>query len=162
MWSQPCFDLTRSAIATVRNDGKLELSGGLAVSAAVDPASTGVFILDGGSTLEVAQALGADARISFMTGSELVVDHAALFGENIGTSNYAGSLLQGFRGGATIDVKDFGFAGLTMNYTKGTGLLQLANSAHQAATLDFQNSSFGAGTFHVSGDGASGVLITHS
>jgi hypothetical protein len=151
-----------NTISTVLNDGKLEVSGGLTASAAVDPTSTGVFILDGGSTLEIAQALGADTRISFTTGSELVLDHAALFGENIGTGNYAGSLLRDFGGGSTIDIKDFGSAGLDMSYTKGTGLLQLSNAASQLATLDFQNSSIGAGTFHFSGDGGSGVLITHS
>lgn len=150
-----------NAIATVLNDGKLEVAGGLIASAAVDPASTGVFLLDGGATLELAQALGADARISFMTGSKLVVNHAAAFGQNIGTSNYAGPLLQNF-GCATIDIKDFGFGGLTMSYTKGSGLLQLSNSAHQVATLDFQNSGLGVGTFHVSGDGGSGVLVTHA
>jgi hypothetical protein len=145
----------------VLNDGELEVSGGLAASAAIDPASTGMFILDGGSTLEVAQALGAETSINFTTGSDLVADHAALFGENVGASSYAGSLLQDF-GGSTIDVKDFGITGLTMIYTAGTGLLQLGNSANQMATLDFQNSSVGAGTFHFSGDGGSGVPITHS
>jgi hypothetical protein len=153
---------TNNTISTVLNDGKLEVSGGLTASTAIDPTSTGVFTLGGGSTLEVAQALGADTKISFMTGSELVVDHAASFGQSVGTSNYAGSLLQDFAGGSTIDIKDFGFGGLNMSYTKGTGLLQLSNSGHQVATLDFQNSRLGAGTFHFSGDGGSGVLITHS
>jgi hypothetical protein len=149
-----------STIATVLNDGKLELSGGLTVSSAIDPDSTGVFKLDGGSTLEVAAAIGSGSRMSFASGSELVIDHFGLFGQNVGTSNYTGSLLEMF-GGSTIDLKDFGFAGLESSFSSSSGLLQLTNGASQAATLDFKTSNLGAGTFHFASDESGGVLIKH-
>jgi hypothetical protein len=150
-----------NTIGTVADDGTLNVSGSLTVSAAIDPTSTGLFELAGGSTLEVAAALGISTRMRFDTGSELVIDHAGSFGVNVGTNHYAGSLLEDF-GGATIDIKDFSDTGLSMHYTKGTGLLQLSNSANQVATLDFQNSTLGGGTFHVGYDGSTGVLITHT
>ncbi len=99
--------------------------------------------------------------MSFNTASELVVDDFALFGQNVGTSDYAGSLLKHFSG-STIDLKDFGIAGLHDGFSPSSGLLQLTNSASQMATLDFQTSSLGVGTFHFNSDGSSGVLITHS
>ena len=42
-----------NTIATLLDDGELEVSGGLTVSTAVDPTSTGAFLLDPGSTLAV-------------------------------------------------------------------------------------------------------------
>ena len=149
-----------NTIATVLNDGKLEVSGGLVVSSAIDPNSAGVFKLDGGSTLEVAAALGTAAKVSFASGSDLMVDHFASFGQNVGTDHYAGSLLALF-GGSTVDLKDFGFAGLESSFTPSSGLLQLTNGASQAATLDFQTSSLGGGQFHFADDHNGGVLITH-
>ncbi|MBV8439265.1 MAG: hypothetical protein JO312_01650, partial [Hyphomicrobiales bacterium] len=150
-----------NTIGTVLDDGKLDVTGALTVSTAVDPTSTGAFVLDHGSTLEVAAALGADSTMSFHPGSELLVNDFALFGQNVGTSNYAGSLLEHF-GGSTVDLKDFGIAGLHDAFSASTGLLQLTNSASQMATLDFQTSSLGAGAFHFNSDGSGGVLVTHS
>jgi hypothetical protein len=77
----------------------------------------------------------------------------------VGTSSYAGPLLQNF-GGSTIDLESFSIAGLSMNFS--SGLLQLSNSASQLATLDFQTSSLGIGSFHFNSDGSGGVLITHA
>ncbi len=150
-----------NTIETVLNDGKLDVSGGLAVSTAVDPNSTGLFKLDGSSVLEIAAAIGANSKVGFYTGSELVVDDFTLFGQNVGTSHYAGSLLKDF-GGSTIDLKDFGIAGLQEGFSAGSGLLQLTNSASQMATLAFQTSSLGTGTFHFASDGSSGIFITYS
>lgn len=150
-----------NAIGTVLNNGSLGVAGSLDVSSGIAPASTGLFQLVGPSTLEVAAALGTSSKIRFDTGSDLVVDHFALFGQNVGTNHYAGSLLESF-GGSTIDLKDFGAAGLGASFSNSAGLLQLTNSASQMATLDFQTSSLGAGTFHFNSDGGSGVLITHS
>jgi hypothetical protein len=100
--------------------------------------------------------------MSFLAGSELMIDKTALFGVNVGSSSYAGPQLQNFAAGDTIDLKDFGFAGAALNYDSSTGMLQLSDSAGQAASLGFQASSLGSGIFHVASDGASGVLITHS
>jgi hypothetical protein len=41
-------------------------------------------------------------------------------------------------------------------------VLQLSNGSSQAASLDFQTASLGSGGFHAIGDGATGILITHS
>jgi hypothetical protein len=118
-----------------------------------------VFQLDNGSTLEVARAIGADSKMSFDRGSELLIDDARFFGQNVGTENYAGPLLKDF-GSSTIDLKDFSIDGLHSSFSKGTGLLQLTNSASLVATLDFQ--SLGAGAFHFTSDGSNGILIIHS
>jgi hypothetical protein len=150
-----------NTIGTVVDDGTLDVSGSLTVSTAVSPTSTGLFDLAGGSTVEVAAALGISSKMRFDAGSELVVDNAGLFGENVGTRHYAGTLLEDF-GGATIDIEDFSASGLKMSYSSHTGLLQLTNSASQVATLDFQNSSLGSGTFRFGSDPSGGLLITHA
>jgi hypothetical protein len=143
----------------VLNRGTLLVSGSLDVSTAVDPGSMGVFKLTGGSTLDVASALGISSKMSFEAGSELIVDDAGLFGQNVGSSHYAESLLRDF-GGSTIDIEDFSAIGLTASYSAATGLLQLTNASEQMATLHFQNSSLGGGAFHFSTDNSGGVLIT--
>lgn len=150
-----------NSIATVLNDGKLEVSGGLVVTTAIDPNSTGTFVLDPHATLEVGEALGAQSSIDFNQGSELVVDHFALFGQNVGTASYAGPLLKDF-GGSTIDLEGFGLGGLVDSYSSSSGLLQLTNSAAQVATLDLQPSGLGAGTFSFKSDGSGGTLISHA
>ncbi len=147
-------------IAAVLNDGVLSVSGGLVVSGAIDPDSSGVFKLDSGSTFNVANAIGSDTKISFAAGSELVIDHFGMFGQNVGNGEYAGSLLDKFRN-ATIDLKDFGFGDVKSMFSAASGLLQLTNDAAQAATLDFNASNFGAGAFHFASDGTGGTLITH-
>lgn len=147
-------------IPTVLDMGTLNVAGSLTVSGAIDPSSTGTFILEGGSSLEIAAALGTASAMSFLPGSELVIDNFGSFGVNVGLSTYAGSLLEDF-GGATIDLKGFGLAGLSSSLSP-SGVLQLTNSAAQLASLEFQTSSLGAGTFHFGTDGSGGVLVTHS
>jgi hypothetical protein len=93
-----------NVIGTVLNDGRLKVVGRLTVSGSVAPKSTGVFQLGPASTLEIAAALGTNLKISFGTGSGLVIDHFAMFGRNVGASDYAGSLLTDFEG-STIDLK---------------------------------------------------------
>jgi hypothetical protein len=112
--------------------------------------------------LEVAAALGTQTQMDFLGSSELVIDSAGSFGVNVGTSSYAGPQLQDFAAGDTIDIKSFSAAGATLDYNASTGLLQVSNGASQAASLDFQTSSLGGGIFHAAGDGATGILITHS
>jgi hypothetical protein len=150
-----------NTIATVLNDGQLEVAGGLQVSTAVDPGSTGVFKLAAGSNLEIASAIGINSKVSFDGGSELVVDDFRLLGQDVGTDNCAGPLLKDF-GSSTIDLKDFSIDGLQSSFSKSTGLLQLSNCASQMATLYFQKSGLGAGAFNFTSDGSNGVLITHS
>lgn len=149
-----------NTIGTVLNDASLGVSGSLDVTTAVDPSSKGLFQLDGPSTLEIAAALGTSSKIGFSTGSNLLIDNFKLFGENVGTSGYAGPLLENF-GGSTVDLKDFSIAGLDTSFSASSGLLQLSNSASEFATLGFQTSSLGVGSFHFNSDGSGGVLITH-
>jgi hypothetical protein len=151
-----------NTIASVLDDGTVAVAGSLDVSSAVNPASTGLFDLLGGSTLDVAAALGSRSQMSFAAPSELVVDNAALFGTHVGTNGYAGPLLEDFVSGATIDLRAFSPVGLSESYSSAKGLLQLRDGASQVATLHFQNSSLGGGTFAFNSDGAGGLLITHS
>jgi hypothetical protein len=121
-----------------------------------------VFQIGNNATLEVAADTGSQSQISFLAAGGLVIDRAASFGTNVGTPSYAGPQLQHFVSGDTIDLKDFSFAGATLNFDPTAGLLQLANSSSQAASLSFQTSSLGPGTFQLASDGTSGVLITHA
>jgi hypothetical protein len=92
----------------------------------------------------------------------LTIDNAAAFGVNVGSTSYAGPQLDDFTSGDTIDLKNFAAAGVTLNYNSTSGVLQVANGSSQVASLKFQTTSLGSGTFHETGDGASGILITHS
>jgi hypothetical protein len=92
----------------------------------------------------------------------LVIDNAAAFGTNVGSASYVGPQLDGFVSGDTIDLKNFAAAGVTLNYNASSGVLQVANGSSQVASLKFQTSSLGSGIFHDTGDGAGGILITHS
>src|SRR5262252_3354494 len=147
---------------TVADNGTLTVAGSLAVSTAIDPSSTGVFQIGNNATLEVAADTSTQTHISFLAAGGLVIDNAASFGTNVGTLIYAGPQLENFGSGDTIDLRGFSFAGATLNFDPTAGLLQLSNSASQAASLSFQVSTLGAGTFHLASDGTSGVLITHS
>jgi len=132
------------------------------VSTAVDPNSTGLFELGQGSTSEFAADLGTQNQMAFLTNSKLVIDNTASFGTNVGTSSYAGPQLQDFSAGDTIDLRNVNPSGATINFNSSTGVLQVTDSANQAASLSFQTSSLGTGTFQIASDGASGVLITHA
>jgi hypothetical protein len=147
---------------SVLDNGTLAIAGSLVVSSAVDPSSTGLFQLGSGATFDVAADVGTQSRMSFLASSELLIDNAATFGANVGTSSYTGPQLQNFVSGDTIDLKSFGSAGVTLNYDASTGVLQVASGSSQLASLDFQNSSLGSGAFHAATDGATGILITHS
>jgi uncharacterized repeat protein (TIGR03803 family) len=140
--------------------------GSLDVSSAVDPSSSGIFQLTGNASLKIASILGTGLKIQFLgraPTNKLTLDSAANFGTQIGTASYASPLLESFTAGDTIDLKGIASAGLKLAYTSATGDLQIAGSAGNAlATLAFQNSTLGAGTFHSASDGAGGTLITHS
>jgi hypothetical protein len=152
-----------NSIATATVNGTVAVAGLLNITTAIDPASTGgVFQLEAGGTLTIAAALGAGTKMQFLGSSELVIGNAASFGSNVGLTTYTGSQLQDFGAGDMVDIQNFGTAGLTDIYTKATDLLQISNGASQVATLDFQHTTLGSGSFHIIGDGGSGILITHS
>ena len=147
--------------ATVSNNGTAIIAGSLDVSTAISASSTGLFQLGSGAMLEVAAATGTTTQINFQNStSELIIDNAALFGTNVGTSSYAGPQLQHFFPGDKIDLKSFSSAGVTLNYNASTGVLQVANSANQVASVDFQTSSLGGTTFTAVSDGGNGIIIT--
>ena len=154
-----------NTVATVVNNGTAVIASGgsLDVSSALDPTSTGVFQLQNTSTLELAAALGHNTQIQFLgsTNDELVIDKASAFGTGSGPS-YAGSLLENFAAGDVIDLK--GIAGGGFRYAAASGDLQITASPRgtTVATLLFQNSSLGTGTFHLASDKAGGTLVLHS
>ena len=146
---------------SVLDNGTVSIAGSLDVSTAIDPSSTGLFQLGSGATLEVAAATGTTTQVKFQdSSSELIIDNAASFGTNVGTASYAGPQLQHFVPGDKIDLKTFSSAGATLSYNASTGVLQVSNSAHQVASLDFQASSLGGAAFAATSDGATGSLIT--
>ncbi len=148
------------SVATVSDAGTVAVAGSLAITSAIDPTSSGVFQLGSGSTLETAAALGVTTQIAFLGASTLAADDFAAFGTNVGTSSYAGPQLQDFTAGDQIDLKNFSAAGASPVFDHSTGLLQITNGAAQNASLKFQTSSLGTGTFHIASDGGSGALIS--
>ncbi|MBW0001941.1 MAG: VCBS repeat-containing protein [Hyphomicrobiales bacterium] len=123
-------------------------------------ANTTTSVLDAGS-LDLAGTLNNAATIAFQgSGSQLLIDNASTFGSNVGTPSYTGPQLEDFVSGDKIDLKNISSAGATLSYNATTGLLQITNGASQAATLEFQNSSLGTGTFEAASDGSGGTLIT--
>jgi Bacterial Ig-like domain len=149
-----------NAIANVVDNGALTINGSLNVTSALNAASTGSFDLGAGGVLEVASATGAQTEMDFLGASRLVVDNAALFGTGIGGSSYLGSQLEDFGAGDSIDLHNFSASGATLAYNSSSGLLQLSNGG-ALATLDFQQSTLGGGSFHLAADASgSGLLIT--
>jgi hypothetical protein len=150
-----------NSVATVIDNGAIDLAGPLTVTGSIDPSSKGVLQLNG-NQLEVSAALGTSTQISFLGSGALKIDNVGSFGINVGTTSYAGPILENFQAGDTIDLKTFAGTGVALNYNASTGVLQISNSASQVASLMFQTSSLGSGTFHETADGASGILITHN
>jgi hypothetical protein len=150
-----------STVQTLTNNGTIGVTGALDI-ATIDPASAGMFQLTGGS-LEVAAAIGSATKMQFLgSGSELIVDNAAAFGNQIGTPSATGPLLENFGLGDMVDLKQFAALGSPqLDFNPDSGILQVSNGT-QVADLSFQKSSLGPGSFHARGDGATGVLITHS
>ena len=148
---------------TMLNNGTASIAGSLDVSTAIDASSTGLFQLGSGAALEVAADTDAATQVSFQgSSSELIIDNTASFGTNVGTASYAGPQLENFAPSDKIDLKNFSSAGVTFNYNPLTGVLQVWNSANQAASLDFQTSSLASSSFAAASDGATGIFITDS
>jgi hypothetical protein len=153
-----------NSTGTVTDNGTLTVgsSASLDITGAVDPASTGLFQLSGSSTLEVSADQGTSDQMKFLGAAEVIIDHAASFGTNVGSTSYAGPLIENFGTNDKIDLKDVTLAGAALNYSTATGLLQITDGSTGLATLAFQNSSLGAGTFHIGNDSSGHILLTHS
>jgi hypothetical protein len=156
------------SLPNIIDNGTIAITNGasLAISSALDPSSSGIFQLTGQSTLEIAAALGTNAKIQFLGSAptnKLTIDSAANFGTGVGTAAYKGLLLQDFTAGDVIDLKGIASAGLQLAYTATSGILQVTKSGGgAAASLLFDKSTLGAGSFRVAADGSGGSLITHS
>jgi hypothetical protein len=150
------------AIANVTDNGALAVDGSLDVTSGLNAASSGAFDLGAGGVLEVASATGAKTAMDFLGASQLVVDNAALFGTGVGGTSYSGSQLENFGAGDSIDLHNFSASGATLAYDPSSGLLQLSNGG-ALATLDFQQSTLGGGSFHLATDASgSGLLVTRA
>jgi hypothetical protein len=55
----------------------LAVTGSLHVTKAIDPSSSGIFLLTSGSILDVAKVLGGNERMAFIGSSKLVIDNPA-------------------------------------------------------------------------------------
>jgi Bacterial Ig-like domain len=149
-----------NTIANVTDNGVLTVNGSLNVTSALNPVSTGDFDLGSGGVLEIAAATGAQTEMDFLGASRLVVDNSAQFGTGIGGTSYLGSQLEDFGAGDSIDLHNFSASGAALAYDQSSGLLQLS-SGGALATLDFQQSTLGGGSFHLAADASgSGLLIT--
>ena len=140
-------------IANLIDNGVLNIAGSLAVSTAVNPVSTGAFDLLAGSTFEVAAMAAQNSQVNFQgNAANLVIDNAGSF---------TGPLIENFGSNSSIDIKNVSSTNASFNYSAASGLLQISNSAGQTASLDFQNSTLGTGSFQLAADGHGGVLVTH-
>jgi hypothetical protein len=148
----------------VTNNGDLTIATGgtLDVAASVDPLSSGLFQISANSLLEIAANTGAADRMQFFGAGTLTIDAAAQFGAQVGTTAYAGPLIESFVNGDKIDLKDVLLTGSALDYTSATGLLQITHGGVSVATLAFETSSLGAGGFHTANDGTGHLLLTHS
>jgi len=135
-----------NTIGTVVDNGTIGVSGSLDVSSAVDPSSSGLFLLNVGSTLEIAAALGTSTQMSFNSGSTVDVDHAASFGLGVGTGSYTGPLLENFGGGTTIDLKGLLIGGRVVAIRsdhRPVAIDQWFGASRDVAIPDFQSRHWG-------------------
>ena len=85
-----------NAVASVTNDGQLAVNGSLDVTSAIDPGSDGVFQINAAGSLDIAAALGANTQMQFIGGGDLAIEATGSFGINVGSTSYAGPLLDSF------------------------------------------------------------------
>ncbi len=141
-----------NTVSIVTDQGTLVIAGDLPA------ASYQIGAVGGGGTLEVATAPGTASPIRFLGASKLIVDSASAFGSGSGGAGYTGPLLKGFSAGDTIDIKNLSATNASLAYNPATGLLQIANG-QDTATLAFQASTLGSGSFALASDGAAGVNV---
>jgi hypothetical protein len=154
-----------TSVATLTDDGTLSVLGSLAITGSIDPASDGVIDLGAAATLSVQNVLGGGPAIAFLSADQLVINQPGSFGANVGSGAYVGPLLENFGATGTIDLVGIATGtGLVLNYATSSGVLTITAAADSTpvASLAFQASSLGAGTFHLRDDGHGGVFLTHS
>jgi hypothetical protein len=67
-----------------------------------------------------------------------------------------------FGTGDQILLKNVAPAGLTPVYDTTTGILQVSNGSANVASLMFDKTTLGTGSFHIGDDGHGDPLLTHS
>jgi hypothetical protein len=152
-----------NTINTLATGGTLIVTGSVDVATELDPAARGLLSLGAGATIEVASVLGAGPAISFLRNNTLVVDDGSKFGVFLGVPTPVGPLLQNFGTDSAIDLRDLPLAGvIVLDFFPGSGQLRVGHgSGDPVATLLFQTSSLGPGSFHIGADGVGGTLLTH-
>jgi len=154
------FDLLNDGQVNILSGTDLDITGGVIGS------STGIFELTDNATLDIASLWGSTTQIEFLGGTHedsLVIGNPSRFGLHVASSDFAGPTLEDFKAGDSIDLKRIGSVGLSLNYNSLSGVLQVSSgSGGIVASLQFQNSSLGAGTFGLTSDGATGSLVTLS
>ena len=103
---------------------------------------------------------GAFDQMQFLGAGEVIVDHAANFGINVGSTAYTGPLIENFGTADKIDLADVASSGAVLNYSTTTGLLQVTVGGAGVATLAFDKASLGGTTFHVGPDATNHLLLT--
>ncbi|WP_072572778.1 C2 family cysteine protease [Granulibacter bethesdensis] len=131
------------------------------ISQPVDASSTGTFRLNMLSTVEFSSTVSGQPKIDFKGfASQLVIDNASTFGNNVGTASYTGPLLQDFGRMEFIDIHGLSAWNLKSDYSASTGLLQLTAQNGAKATLDFDPGSLKGRAFAFFSDGQDGTVIT--
>jgi hypothetical protein len=150
-----------ASIQVVLNDGTISLSASatLSITGSISAGSSGIFQLGAGATLSLGADIGSENQMSFLGSAQLDVANASLFGTQVGTSSYAGPLLENFAAGDMIDLENVTASGDTLDYSASTGLLQVMSGSTDVATLAFQESTLGTGTFHIGSDSAGYATI---
>jgi len=150
-----------NTVSTVTNNGIISLgnSDRLNVTGPVDPTSTGIFLLNDSSVLNIGVDKGSSHGMSFIGAGRLEIAAVGSFGTNVGLATYQGPRMFQFGAGDAINLKDFNFAGAVIDsYTSATGLLQMHSGATKASLM-FENASLGAGSFQLLNDGDGHVLL---
>ena len=154
------WTLNGGNIATVLDNGIINVTGSLTVSSAIDAASSGVFQLHHRRLPGCRRGAG-HGNTDGIRGQQrtagrqrIVLRHQR--GHILLCRTIAGTI----GSGDLVDLKQFGATGAALQFDTTTGILQLTNSAAQRASLAFQTSSLGSGTFHAVSDGSTGLLLT--
>ncbi|MCX7380748.1 MAG: hypothetical protein NT133_04845, partial [Alphaproteobacteria bacterium] len=151
-----------NTIPTIQNKGVITLTNGGTLTASIDPASTGTFMINTTTVLDVTSDTGNANFIRFLGTGTLAIEHASTFGQNVGTPGYTGPTIKNFIAGDKIDLKDVAFgAGLAFTYDAVAGLLNITLGGSGVASMRFETATLGVGTFHAVNDGSGFTLITH-
>lgn len=153
-----------TTLGTIVNNGTIALAtnASLDVLTDIDPSSAGVFDLNNGALMTINADTGGAYQIAFVGTSEVNINNSTAFGSNVGLTTYTGPLIEDFGIGDTIIFKNFDGLNATSSFSSSSGLLQIDIAGTPVASLLFQTSSLGSGTFHTALASGSSMALTHS